>query len=133
MTGSPTPTYIRVMFRMIRQQPIRYSFALLLWVSIWTMPILVGLVSAEYFDALTQGMEVNTLTLLVAALLAYALTRSVFIFMAMRNHGSLLFRAAATITDPCSSGRLRPSERTYSCGSTNCREQRDPARRPARW
>jgi len=94
MTGSPTPTYIRVMFRMIRQQPIRYSFALLLWVSIWTMPILVGLVSAEYFDALTQGMEVNTLTLLVAALLAYALTRSVFIFMAMRNHGSLLFRAA---------------------------------------
>lgn len=97
MTDSPTPAYIRVMFRMIRQQPIRYSFALFLWISIWTMPILVGLVSAAYFDALTEGMEVNTLTLLVAALLAYALTRSVFIFVAMRNHGSLLFRAAATI------------------------------------
>lgn len=97
MTDSPTPAYVRVMFRMIRQQPIRYSFALFLWISIWTMPILVGLVSAAYFDALTEGMEVNTLTLLVAALLAYALTRSVFIFVAMRNHGSLLFRAAATI------------------------------------
>ncbi|MEE8457451.1 MAG: ABC transporter ATP-binding protein [Acidimicrobiia bacterium] len=97
MTDSPTPTYVRVMFRMIRQQPIRYSFALFLWISIWTMPILVGLVSAAYFDALTEGMEVNTLTLLVAALFAYALTRSVFIFVAMRNHGSLLFRAAATI------------------------------------
>lgn len=97
MTDSPTPAYIRVMFRMIRQQPIRYSFALFLWISIWTMPILVGLASAAYFDALTEGMEVNTLTLLVAALLAYALTRSVFIFVAMRNHGSLLFRAAATI------------------------------------
>ncbi len=97
MTDSPTPAYVRVMFRMIRQQPIRYSFALFLWISIWTMPILVGLVSAAYFDALTEGMEVNTLTLLVAALFAYALTRSVFIFVAMRNHGSLLFRAAATI------------------------------------
>lgn len=97
MTDSPTPAYIRVMFRMIRQQPIRYGFALFLWISIWTMPILVGLVSAAYFDALTEGMEVNALTLLVAALLAYALTRSVFIFLAMRNHGSLLFRAAATI------------------------------------
>jgi ATP-binding cassette subfamily B protein len=97
MTETPTPTYIRVMLRMIRRQPVRYSFALFLWISIWTMPILVGLISAAYFDALTAGIDVNTLTLLVAALLAYALTRSMFIFMGMRNHAYLLFRAAATI------------------------------------
>lgn len=97
MTEQPTPAFIRVMFRMIRQQPVRYSFALFLWVTIWTIPILIGLITARYFDALTEGIQVTTVTMLVGAVLAYAVVRSMFIFMGMRNHGSLLFRAAATM------------------------------------
>ncbi len=97
MTDQPTPAFTRVLFRMIRQQPVRYGFALFLWVTIWTIPILIGLITAHFFDALTDGIPVTTLTMLVGAVLVYAVVRSMFIFMAMRNHASLLFRAAATM------------------------------------
>jgi len=82
---------------MIAGQPIRYSFAMFLWVGIWTMPVLIGLITARYFDLVEDGISTATMTLLVLGILAYAMTRSVFIFLAMRNHGSLLFRAAATV------------------------------------
>jgi ATP-binding cassette subfamily B protein len=82
---------------MIRQQPIRYGFALFLWTTLWTLPILVGLIAARYFDALVDGMTVSTLTLLVTALFAYTFVRIVFVLLGMRNHGSLLFRAAGTM------------------------------------
>ena len=97
MTPNSTPAFSRILLGMIRRQPIRYSFALFLWVSIWTLPILVGLIAARYFDALAEGMTVSTLTLLTTAVFAYAFVRSMFIFLAMRNHASLLFRAAATM------------------------------------
>jgi len=97
MTPNPTPAFSRILLGMIRRQPIRYSFALFLWVSIWTLPILVGLIAARYFDALAEGMTVSTLTLLTTAVFVYAFVRSMFIFLAMRNHASLLFRAAATM------------------------------------
>ena len=91
------PPFVKVLFGMIRQQPIRYGFALFLWVSIWTMPILIGVVAARYFDALAEGMTISTLTLLVTAVFVYAFVRTVFIFLGMRNHASLLFRAAGTM------------------------------------
>ncbi len=94
---SATPAYMRVMFRMIRQQPIRYSIALFLWITIWTMPILIGLITAYYFDALPEGIPVNTLTMIIGAVVVYAIVRTIFIFLGMRNHGSLLFRAGGTI------------------------------------
>lgn len=97
MSEQTSPAFVRVLFRMIRQQPVRYSVALFLWVSIWTMPILIGLVGARFFDALTEGMTISTLTLLVTAVVAYAFVRAVFIFAGMRNHASLLFRAAGTM------------------------------------
>jgi ATP-binding cassette subfamily B protein len=97
MTPKPTPAFSKILIGMIRRQPIRYSFALFLWVSIWTLPILIGLIAARYFDALTEGMTVSILTLLTTAVFAYAFVRSIFIFFAMRNHASLLFRAAATM------------------------------------
>ena len=97
MTDQTTPAFTRVLFRMIRQQPVRYGFALFLWVTIWTIPILIGLITAHFFDALTDEIPVTTLTMLVGAVLVYAVVRSMFIFMAMRNHASLLFRAAATM------------------------------------
>lgn len=97
MTTQPTPPFGRVLIKMMTGQPIRYSFAMFLWVGIWTMPVLIGLITARYFDLVVDGISPATMTLLVLGILAYAMTRSVFIFMAMRNHASLLFRASATI------------------------------------
>ncbi|GMQ92861.1 MAG: ABC transporter ATP-binding protein [Acidimicrobiia bacterium] len=97
MTTQPTPAFGRVLLGMMRRQPIRYGFALFLWMGIWTMPILIGLVTARYFDALVEGIPVTTVTLLVAAVFGYAAMRSIFIVLAMRNHASLLFRAAAAM------------------------------------
>ncbi|NHZ70025.1 MAG: ATP-binding cassette domain-containing protein [Proteobacteria bacterium] len=95
MTRQRTPWFGRVLWELIRRQPIRYSFALFLWIAIWTMPILVGLIIARFFDLLVEGIEVDQLAWIVAATFAYALGRSVFIFLGMRNHGSMLFRAGA--------------------------------------
>ncbi len=97
MSAQTSPNFARVLFGLIRTQPVRYSFAMFLWTSIWVLPILIGLVSARYFDALAEGMTTSVLTMVVAAVFAYALARAVFIILAMRNHGSLLFRAAATM------------------------------------
>ena len=97
MKHQVTPSFRRILFGMIRTQPVRYAAALFLWVSVWTLPILVGLIAAVYFDALADGMTVTTLTYVVTAMLVYALVRAVFIFLAMRNHASLLFRASATM------------------------------------
>lgn len=97
MSRQPTPSFTRILFGMIRKQPVRYSFALVLWTSIWTLPILIGLISAKYFDELAAGMTPSVLSMLVTAVFVYAFARTVFIFLAMRNHASLLFRAAATM------------------------------------
>jgi ATP-binding cassette subfamily B protein len=92
-----SPPFRKVLWRMIRAQPIRYSWALFLWVSIWTSPVLIGLIIAYFFDQLTAGMTVSAMTLVVTAALAYAAGRVVFIILGMRNHGSMLFRAGATM------------------------------------
>lgn len=97
MTTQPTPRFGKILFGMIRKQPIRYGFAIFFWASIWVLPIAIGLVSAWYFDELAEGMTTSVLTMVVTAVFVYALTRTVFIFLGMRNHASLLFRAAATM------------------------------------
>lgn len=96
-TASDTPPFWRVMWIMMRTQPIRYSVALAIWTTIWSMPILVGLIIAYFFNQLADGIEPSTIWLVVAATFAYAAGRSVMIFLGMRNHASLLFRAAATM------------------------------------
>lgn len=97
MTTQATPRFARILFGMIRKQPIRYGFALLFWTSIWVLPIAIGLIAAWYFDELAEGMTTSVLTMVVTAVFVYAFARTVFIFLAMRNHASLLFRAAATM------------------------------------
>lgn len=97
-SGSQTnPGYHKALFALIRNQPIRYAWAQFLWISIWTMPILVGLITARFFDELVDGITPNAVMVIVAATFAYAGGRSVIIFLGMRNHGSMIFRAAALI------------------------------------
>lgn len=89
--------YRKALVALIRQQPVRYAFAQFLWISIWTMPILVGLITASFFDELVDGITPNAVMIIVAATFAYAAGRSIFIFLGMRNHGSMIFRAGALI------------------------------------
>ena len=95
MSDRGAPWFGRVVWELIKRQPLRYAAAQVLWISIWSMQILVGLIIAWYFDALTEGITTSQLGWVVAAMLAYAAGRSVIIFLGMRNHASLLFRAGA--------------------------------------
>ncbi len=97
MSDIVTPPYRKALFALIRRQPIRYAWAQVLWIAIWTMPILVGLITARFFDALEGGIGNNAVIAVVAATFAYAAGRSVVITLGMRNHGSLLFRGAAAV------------------------------------
>lgn len=97
MSDDANPRFRTVLFVLIRQQPVRYAWALLLWTSIWTMPVLIGLITAKFFDALADGIEQGMLMAVVAATFAYAAGRSVAIMLGMRNHGSLIFRAGASM------------------------------------
>ena len=94
MTDQRTPNFGRVLGTMMRGQPWRYTLALVVWTLIWTMPVLVGVIIAFFFDQLEAGIDANTVTLVVLATLAYAVARTAMIFVGMRNHASLLFRAA---------------------------------------
>lgn len=97
MTSRATPSITRVLWRLARAQPWRYAAALVLWTSIWTMPIIPGLIIAYFFDQLVDDISVSTVVLVVVATFAYAAGRSALIFLGMRNHASLLFRAGATM------------------------------------
>jgi ATP-binding cassette subfamily B protein len=97
MSDSASPKFRSVLFTLARRQRLRYAWALFLWTSIWTMPVLIGLITATFFDALADGIERETLLAVVAATFAYAAGRSVAIMLGMRNHGSLIFRAGASM------------------------------------
>ena len=96
-TTQPTPSFTRVLWRLARAQPWRYAAAVILWSAIWTMPVIPGLIIAAFFDQLDEGIAGSTVAIIVATMFAYALGRSVCIFLGMRNHASLLFRAAGTM------------------------------------
>jgi ATP-binding cassette subfamily B protein len=95
MSDRAAPWFGKVLWRLIKRQPLRYAAAQVLWISIWSMQILVGLIIAWYFDALTTGITPSQLGWVVGAMFAYAAGRSVMIFLGMRNQASLLFRAGA--------------------------------------
>ncbi len=84
----------RVVARLVANSPGHYATSALAWISIWTMPLAVGLVAAAFFDSLsgTAGWNLPTL---VAALWAYVVVRIGFVLIAMRLHSSLLFRAGS--------------------------------------
>jgi len=95
-TRSQAPT-MRMILALIRNQPIRYGASLLLWITIWTMPILVGLVVAAFFDQLTGETVGWNLPTILGALWAYVIARIVMVFGGMRLHSEVLFRAGASM------------------------------------
>lgn len=93
MSNGSVPIW-RVMGRLVANQPGRYLTSSSVWIAIWTMPLAVGLIAAEFFDTLS-GQAGWNLPTLVAALWAYVVVRIGFVLVAMRLHSSLLFRAAS--------------------------------------
>ena len=82
-----------LILRLIRSQPWRYALSLSLWTLIWTMPVVVGLIVAAFFDTLNEAEAGFDLTTLIAGLWAYGLARIGLVFLGLRNHSRLLFRA----------------------------------------
>ena len=123
MSDRAAPWFGRVLWELIKRQPLRYAVAQVLWISIWSMQILVGLIIAWYFDALTAGITTSQLGWVVAAMLAYAAGRSVVIFLGMRNHASLLFRAGGS--HPLVDGGLARAVSRPSLVDIACRRRAD--------
>jgi ATP-binding cassette subfamily B protein len=65
-----------------------------LWTTIWTMPVLVGLVTREFFDTL-EGDIGFTITTLVVLMVAYGLGRITVMVVAMHNDVHFMFRVGS--------------------------------------
>jgi ATP-binding cassette subfamily B protein len=85
----------RIVWALIRNQPVRYTMSLLIWITIWTMPILAGFIAAAFFDTLTDQGAGWPVWLLVIAMWGYVVWRILMVFGGMRLQSEFLFRMAA--------------------------------------
>ncbi len=95
MTSRSRTPISRVVVALIGNQKLRYFSSLLMWITIWTTPIIVGLLIAAFFDQLTGETAGWNLPTILAVLWAYLAARIGAVFIAMRLHSGLLFRAGA--------------------------------------
>lgn len=66
----------------------------ILWTTIWTMPVLVGLITREFFNNL-EGEIGFTITTLVVLMVAYGLGRIAVMVLAMHNDVHFMFRVGS--------------------------------------
>ena len=95
MTTPAQAPISKVVLALIKNQRLRYFSSLVMWIMIWSTPIIVGLLIAAFFDQLTGEAVGWNLTTILAVLWAYLVARIGAVFVAMRLHSSLLFRAGA--------------------------------------
>jgi ATP-binding cassette subfamily B protein len=74
----------------------RWGANVLLWTAVWNMPILVGLITREFFDSL-EGDAGFTIPTLVALVVAYGLGRIAVVVLAMHNDVHFMFRVGALL------------------------------------
>ncbi len=84
----------RLVGGLIRSQPWRYAANAVLWTSIWTLPVLPGLITRAFFNRLESGVGFNVTTL-IAFIAAYGLGRLVIMVTAMHNDVHFMFRLGA--------------------------------------
>ena len=90
-----TDAHTRTMLRsLIRSQPWRYAAHVFLWTAIWSLPILVGLITRAFFNRLETGVGLNVTTVVVL-IGAYGLGRLVNMVVAMHNDVHFMFRLGA--------------------------------------
>jgi ATP-binding cassette subfamily B protein len=99
MTSRSQAPISRIVLTLIGNQRARYLASLVMWITIWTAPIIVGLLIAAFFDQLTGEKAGWNLPTIMAMLWAYLAVRIASVFGAMRLHSGLLFRAGAGIRE----------------------------------
>ena len=85
-----------VLARLIRNQPVRWTSSLLVWVTIWTMPVLLGVFTQAYFDRLTGdgGWALQTV---VVAIVVWTAAFLVAMATGIRLHARLMVRARTSV------------------------------------
>ena len=94
MTTIPTFRLIR---RLIRRQPWRYAANAVLWTAIWAMPVIPGLITARFFDAIADDGPAADVTTLVALVVAYGVARVSVMALGMWNDIHFMFRNGALL------------------------------------
>ena len=93
---TPIPT-ARLMWRLIRAQPWRYAADAVLWTTIWAMPIVPGLITRDFFDAISGSAPGVNVATLVAAIIAYGIARVTVMVAGMWNDVHFSFRNGALV------------------------------------
>ncbi len=86
----------RLMLQLIRFAPWRYAANLLIWSSMWLLPIIPALITRNYFNSLEADPGFNPATL-IAALIGYGLARIAVMGVGMLNDIHLGFRFSTLI------------------------------------
>jgi len=94
---SHVPT-ARLGWGLITQHRLRYAINVVMWASMWVMPVIPALITRIFFDSIT-GDTANAppIVVLVAITLAYAIGRITFVIVAMWNDVHLMFRVGTLL------------------------------------
>ena len=85
-----------VLGRLIRNQPVRWTVSLCVWVTIWTMPVALGLFTEQFFDGLTGdgGWSLGTV---VTAVVIWTAAFLVAMITGIRLHARLMVHARTSV------------------------------------
>jgi ATP-binding cassette, subfamily B, bacterial len=86
----------RLMLGMIRFAPWRYAANVVLWTTMWLLPVIPGLITREFFNQLEAEPGFNPATL-IAVFFAYGLSRLVVMTIAMFNDVHFGFRTSSLL------------------------------------
>ena len=95
MSKREAPT-ARLMAGAIRAEPWRYSANVVIWATIWLMPVIPALIVRAFFDSLELEKGTNAITFVVA-IAAYGLGRIVIMVLGMHNDIHFEFRNASQL------------------------------------
>ena len=90
------PTF-RLIRGMIRRQPWRYTANSFLWITIWAMPVLPGLITARFFDGISGSQVGANVGTLVTLIVAYGFARVATMVLGMWNDIHFQFRNGALL------------------------------------
>ena len=92
-TKAPTG---RLMLGMVAYAPWRYAANVILWTTMWLLPVIPGLLTAAFFNQLEAEPGFNPTTL-IAAFFAYGLARLVVMVVGMLNDVHFGFRTSTLL------------------------------------
>ncbi len=95
MTNRDAPT-AKLMWGAIKSERGRYSANVLLWSTIWLMPVIPALIVRGFFDSLELETGANAVTF-VALIVGYGLGRVAVMVLAMHNDVHFEFRNASQL------------------------------------